>query len=59
MFAWWSVPQFPESRLVSLYEGEGFGGEATMRAKVIRALIDEIRALRHELEARIDDGEQR
>ena len=38
-----------ESRLASLYESEGFGGEKTMRAKVIRELIDEIRALRNEL----------
>jgi hypothetical protein len=38
-----------ESRLDSLYGAEGFGGEKTMRAKVIRELIDEIRALRREL----------
>jgi len=35
--------------LASLYEADGFGGEKTMRAKVIRELIDEIRALRHAL----------
>jgi hypothetical protein len=38
-----------DSRLDSLYGAEGFGGERTMRAKVIRELIDEIRALRREL----------
>ena len=36
-------------RLASLYEADGFGGEKTMRAKVIRELIDEIRALRQAL----------
>jgi hypothetical protein len=38
-----------EERLTSLYDAEGFGGEKTMRAKVIRELIDEIRVLRSEL----------
>jgi hypothetical protein len=38
-----------EERLASLYEGDGFGGEKTMRAKVIRELIDEVRLLRREL----------
>jgi hypothetical protein len=38
-----------EERLTSLYDGDGFGGEKTMRAKVIRELIDEIRVLRSEL----------
>jgi hypothetical protein len=38
-----------EERLASLYDAEGFGGEKTMRAKVIRKLIDEIRVLRGEL----------
>jgi hypothetical protein len=38
-----------EQRLASLYDAEGFGGERTMRAKVIRELIDEIRVLRYEL----------
>lgn len=42
----------PEVRLASLYDADGFGGEKTMRAKVIRELIDEIRALRDELTAR-------
>ncbi len=37
-------------RLRLIYEGDGFGGEKTMRAKVIRELIDEIRSLRRELE---------
>ncbi len=38
-----------EDRLASLYVAEGFGGEKTMRAMVIRELIDEIRVLRSEL----------
>ena len=38
-----------DERLASLYEADGFGGEKTMRAKVIRELIDEIRALRQAL----------
>jgi hypothetical protein len=38
-----------DERLASLYDADGFGGEKTMRAKVIRELIDEIRALRSEL----------
>jgi hypothetical protein len=38
-----------DERLASLYDAEGFGGEKTMRAKVIRELIDEIRMLRSEL----------
>lgn len=38
-----------EARLSSLYESERFGGEKTMRSKVIRELIDEIRVLRREL----------
>ena len=43
------VSRLPEARLQSLYTGEDFGGEKTMRAKVIRELIDEIRELRREL----------
>lgn len=39
-----------EERLRLIYEGDGFGGDNTMRAKVIRELIDEIRELRRELE---------
>jgi hypothetical protein len=38
----------PEERLQSLYNAPGFGGETTMRAKVIRELIDEIRLARRE-----------
>jgi hypothetical protein len=38
-----------DERLNSLYDADGFGGEKTMRAKVIRELIDEIRELRCEL----------
>jgi hypothetical protein len=40
-----------DERLASLYEAEGFGGETTMRAKVIRELIDEVRRLRALLDA--------
>ncbi len=39
----------PQERLTLLYDAEGFGGEKTMRARVIRELIDEIRVLRSEL----------
>jgi hypothetical protein len=38
-----------DERLGSLYDAEGFGGERTMRAKVIHELIDEIRLPRFEL----------
>ena len=38
-----------EARLSALYESDAFGGERTMRAKVIRELIDEIRVLRRDL----------
>ena len=47
-----------ESRLDSLYVSEGFGGEKTMRAKVIRELIDEIRALRQDAEAQAARGDE-
>jgi len=43
------VSRLPEARLQSLYAAEDFGGEKTMRAKVIRELINEIRELRREL----------
>ncbi|MCA1707839.1 MAG: hypothetical protein LC808_33025 [Actinobacteria bacterium] len=39
-----------EARLDSLYNSDGFGGEKTMRARVIRELIDEIRSLRAQIE---------
>lgn len=42
-----------EERLRLIYEGDGFGGDNTMRAKVIRELIDEIRALRRELHRKV------
>lgn len=51
-----------KTRLAALYEADGFGGEKTMRAKVIRELIDEIRALREErdlIEARTVNGSAR
>jgi len=41
-------PRLPDARLDALYDGEGFGGDRTMRARVIRELIDEIRALRRQ-----------
>ena len=40
--------RLPDERLDALYVGEGFGGDSTMRAKVIRELIDEIRTLRRD-----------
>jgi hypothetical protein len=43
------VSNLTDARLQSLYDGEGFGGDKTMRARVIRELIDEIRFLRCEL----------
>ena len=48
-----------EERLTSLYDAEGFGGEKTMRAKVIRELIDEIRVLRSELRQAETDQDDR
>jgi hypothetical protein len=39
-----------DERLNLLYMGKDFGGETTMRAAVIRELIDEIRALRLEVD---------
>ena len=44
------VSSLTDQRLELLYSGEGFGGETTTRARVIRELIIEIRALRSELE---------
>jgi hypothetical protein len=38
-----------DARLELLYSADGFGVENTMRAKVVRELIDEIRILRAEL----------
>jgi hypothetical protein len=46
-----------DERLNLLYTGKDFGGETTMRAAVIRELIDEIRALRLEV-ARSGDVER-
>lgn len=40
-----------DERLTNLYNAAGFGGETTMRAKVIRELIDEIRDICAALEA--------
>lgn len=45
------VSRLPEARLEGLYDAADFGGEKTMRARVIRELIDEIRALRRDLAA--------
>lgn len=41
-----------DERLASLSAADDFGGAKTMRAKVIRELINEIRALRDELASR-------
>ena len=46
------MTRLPEPRLAALYDAADFGGEKTMRAKVIRELIDEIRDLRRELAER-------
>lgn len=45
-----TVSRLTDTGLDSLYTSESFGGETTMRAKVIRELIDEIRRLRAELD---------
>ena len=45
------MPNLPESRLASLYDGEGFGAGGSARARVVRELIDEIRDLRRELDS--------
>lgn len=50
-------PRLPDSRLDALYEADGFGGETTMRAKVIRELIDEIRRLRRQLDTTSSIGD--
>jgi hypothetical protein len=42
------MSRLTDERLTSLYEADDFGGEKTMRARVIRELIDEIRTLRAE-----------
>jgi hypothetical protein len=50
MFGTWiGCRPLTDARLDSLYQADGFGGEKTMRARVIRELIDEIRALRRRL----------
>jgi hypothetical protein len=43
------ISALSDARLDSLYQAEGFGGDTTLRARVFRELIDEIRALRREL----------
>lgn len=43
----WS--RFSDERLELLYESDSFGGESTMRAKVIRELIDDLRQMRRDL----------
>jgi hypothetical protein len=47
--AWVSLSRLTDARLDLLYDADGFGGEKTMRARVIRELIDEIRGLRRRL----------
>lgn len=44
------VSRLNDHRLELLYNGADFGGETTMRARVIRELIDEIRSIRKELD---------
>jgi hypothetical protein len=53
------VSRLPETRLKSLYDAADFGGEKTMRARVIRELIDEIRTLRQDLARTSDPTEFR
>ena len=48
------VSKLTDARLDSLYTADDFGAEKTMRARVIRELIDEIRLLRREA---IEHGE--
>lgn len=40
-----------DERLDSLYTADDFGGSKTMRGRVIRELIDEIRTLRNQRDA--------
>jgi hypothetical protein len=49
------VSRLTDDRLNSLYRADDFGGEKTMRARVIRELIDEIRLLREERDARAQE----
>lgn len=46
--------KFNDARLDGLYTADDFGGERTMRARVIRELIDEIRDLRRAAAAATD-----
>jgi hypothetical protein len=49
MFPAMHPSRLTDERLDLLYTGRDFGGETTMRADVIRELIDEIRELRLEV----------
>jgi hypothetical protein len=49
-----SEGRLPELRLALLYGADEFGGGTTLRAKVIRELIDEIRRVRAVLAVRRD-----
>jgi hypothetical protein len=54
------MSKLTDARLDLLYQADGFGGERTMRARVIRELIDEIRELRRglgELEVQADESD--
>ena len=46
MFVFVRESRLTDERLDALYNADGFGGDSTMRAKVFRELIDEIRSLR-------------
>jgi hypothetical protein len=50
-------PKLTDERLTSLYTAEDFGGSKTMRGRVIRELIDEIRDLRRSEPASADAQE--
>ena len=51
------MSKLTDERLDLLYNADDFGAEKTMRARVIRELIDEIRLLRDE--ARADESRRR
>jgi hypothetical protein len=51
------VAGLTDHRLDSLYGAPDFGGETTMRARVIRELIDEIRQLRAGARAVLDTAD--
>jgi hypothetical protein len=57
---WLGCRDSPTQGWTSLYHSEGFGGDQTLRAKVIGELIDESKVLRRQLsevEARSEGSE--